>query len=91
MDSFVQDLKYAIRQLAARPSFTIVAVAVLALGVGAATAIFSVLDTLVIRALPYVDPDRIVTLWDNNLETGVERDDVAPGKFFSWKEQAKYF
>ncbi len=91
MDSIVQDIKYAARQLTVRPTFTIVAVLVLSLGIGAATAIFSVLDTLVIRALPYEDANRIVTLWDNNLETGVERDDVAPANFFDWKEQAQSF
>jgi len=91
MESFAQDVKYALRQLTVRPTFTIVAVAVLAIGIGAATAIFSVLDTLVIRALPYEDADRIVTVWDHNLETGVERDDVAPGNFLDWKDQAESF
>lgn len=91
MESFLQDAKYALRQLRMRPTFTFVAIAVLALGIGAATAIFSVLDTLVIRALPYEEADRIVTVWKNDLEAGVERDDVAPADFFDWKEQAESF
>ncbi|MCG8468911.1 MAG: ABC transporter permease [Gemmatimonadetes bacterium] len=91
MESFVQDMKYSLRQLVVRPTFTIVAVTVLALGIGAATAIFSVVDTLVIRALPYDDAQRIVTIWDHDLENGIERDDVAPGNFFAWKEQAESF
>lgn len=91
IDTLLQDLRFSLRQLVARPGFTLVAVAVVALGIGAATAIFSVLDTLVIRALPYVDAERIVTLWERNLETGVERDDVAPGNFYDWREQAASF
>ncbi|MDX1393285.1 MAG: ABC transporter permease [Gemmatimonadota bacterium] len=91
MDAFFQDVRFSLRQLLVRPSFTIVAVTVLALGIGASVAIFSVLDTLVIRALPYADADRIVTVWDHDLEAGIERDDVAPGNFYSWRDQARSF
>ena len=91
MDAFFQDVKFSLRQLLVRPSFTIVSVTVLALGIGASVAIFSVLDTLVIRALPYADADRIVTVWDHDLEAGIERDDVAPGNFYSWRDQARSF
>lgn len=91
MGSLLQDLRFSLRQLIARPGFTIVAITVLALGIGAATAIFSVLDTLVIRALPYDDPERIVTVWERNLDAGTERDDVAPGNFYDWRDQASSF
>lgn len=91
MESLFQDLKFSLRQLVTRPGFTIVAVTVLALGIGAATAIFSVLDTLVIRALPYDDPERIVTVWERDLETGTERGGVAPGDFYDWRDQTESF
>jgi len=91
MGSLLQDLRFSLRQLIARPGFTIVAITVLALGIGAATAIFSVLDTLVIRALPYDDAGRIVTVWERNVDAGTERDDVAPGNFYDWRDQASSF
>jgi len=91
MESLFQDVRFSMRQLVGRPMFTMVAVTVLALGIGAATAIFSVLDTLVIRALPYDDAERIVTVWERNLETGTEREDVAPGNFYDWRDQARSF
>ena len=91
MDELTHDLRYALRQIARRPGFSLLAIFVVALGIGAATTIFSVLDTLVIRSLPYEDSDRIVTIWESNGETGVERDDVAPANFLDWRQQAESF
>jgi putative ABC transport system permease protein len=91
MAELFHDLKFSVRQLWSRPGFSLTAVLVIALGIGAATAIFSVLDTLVIRALPYGEADRIVTIWENNRESGLERDDVAPANFFDWREQGESF
>lgn len=85
------DVTYAVRGLVRRPTFAAVAVLVVALGIGAATAIFSVLDTLVIRALPYEDADRIVTIWEENTRSGGGREDVAPADFLDWREQARSF
>jgi putative ABC transport system permease protein len=87
----IHDVKMALRQLRSRPGFSLLAVLVIALGIGAATAIFSVLDTLVLRTLPYDDADRIVTIWENNRESGLLRDDVAPANFLDWREQAESF
>lgn len=91
MQDLAFDLRYALRGLLRRPGFAAVAVVVVGLGIGAATAIFSMLDTLVIRALPYEDPERIVTIWESGEEAGVERGDVAPGDFFDWRRRATSF
>lgn len=91
METLARDVRHSLRALGKRPGFTALAVLVVALGIGAATAMFSVLDTLLIRALPYDGADRIVTIWEENAESGLERDDVAPGNFLDWREQAKSF
>jgi predicted permease len=63
MDALLQDLKFALRALARTPAFTLVAVATLALGIGAATAVFSVANGVLLRPLPYAEPDEIATVW----------------------------
>lgn len=91
MGILLQDLRHALRGWVRRPALAALAVTVVALGVGAATAMFSVLDTLLLRALPYEGAERIVTIWEENAESGIERDDVAPGNFLDWREQADSF
>jgi predicted permease len=86
----MNDLRYALRQLTKRPGFTAVAVLTLALGIGANTAIFSVVNGVLLRPLPYEQPDRIVTLWEQLTEQGPAVHVSAPN-FRDWKEQARSF
>ena len=80
----VHDAAYGVRLLARSPGFPAVALLVLAIGIGASTAIVSLTDALLFRRLPIPDADRVVTLWERNRATGVGREDVAPGNAIDW-------
>ena len=85
METFVQDLKYCLRMLRQQPAFTFAAVAALALGIGATTAVFSVVNAILLRPFPYPDPDRIV-LFMNTSPNGAFPG-ASPAKFAYWREQ----
>jgi len=89
METLLKDLRYGLRGLLKRPGFTLVAIITLALGIGANTAIFSVVNAVVLRPLPYADPDRLMTLWETM--PGTDQRSVAPGNFVDWKNQSKTF
>ena len=87
METLIGDLRLAIKSLFKRPGFTAVVVITLALGIGANAAIFSVVNHLLFQPLPYTEPDRILTLWENNTKEGIARDDVSPANFFDWRDR----
>jgi putative ABC transport system permease protein len=89
METLIKDLRYGVRGLLKRPGFTIVAIITLALGIGANTAIFSVVNAVVLRPLPYAEPDRLMTLWETM--PGSDRRSVAPGNFVDLRTQNKTF
>ena len=91
MDTLIQDVRYAIRQLVRSPGFTAVAVLTLALGLGANTAIFSVVHGILLRPLPYPDPDRLAMVWVNNPGEGIDKDIASFPLFADWRQQAKSF
>lgn len=89
MNTLFQDLQYGLRMLAKHKSVTAIAVLTLALGIGANTAIFSVVNAVLLNPLPYKNPDRLVSLWENVPEHGRWR--VSPANFFDWKKQNTVF
>ena len=88
---FLHDLRYAIRQQRKNPAFTIVAVITLALGIGANTAIFSVVNTILLQPLPYKDPERLVLVWEENAKQGYPTDTPTAANFGDWRDQNQLF
>jgi len=88
---FWNDLRYAIRLQRKNPGFTIVAVIALALGIGANTAIFSVVNTVLLRPLPYKDPERLVMVWEEATKAGYPQDTPAAANFVDWRDQNQSF
>ena len=87
----MQDLRYSIRLLLKSPGFTFVAVVALALGIGANTAIFSVVEAVLLRQLPFRDANRLVMVWENNRERGKDKNVVSAANFLDWQEQNDSF
>ena len=90
MSSF-QDLRYALRSLRKSPGFTAIAALTLALGVGSTTAIFSVINAVMLRPLPFPEPDRLVRILENNVERGWSSFGVSHPNFLDWRSQAGSF
>src|ERR1044071_5061198 len=91
IETLVQDFRYAARMLLKNPTFSIVAVVALALGIGANTAIFSVVNTVLLKTLPFKDPDRLVMVWEDNTKLGFPKDTPAPANFIDWRDQNQTF
>jgi predicted permease len=90
-ESFRQDVRYALRTLRQAPGFTFVAVFALAVGIGGNTAIFSLVDAIRAKALPYHEPDRLVQLWGNVQRARVERRGASYPDYLDWRAQSKSF
>ena len=87
----MNDLKFAFRQLLKNPGFTTVAVLMLALGIGANTAIFSVVHGVLLKPLPYPHPEQLVTLWERNPQRGIEQVLVSGPNYLDWRAQNTVF
>jgi putative ABC transport system permease protein len=86
-----QDLRFAVRSFLRSPRFTVPAVIALALGIGATSAIFSVVRGVMLEPLPYRDPDRIVAVWENRVDRNRPRNVIASANFVEWLERSKSF
>jgi putative ABC transport system permease protein len=91
MTNVWQDLRYAARALRKSPGFTLIAALTLALGVGANTAIFSVVNAVMLRPLPFQEPDRLVRIWESNVERGWSTFAVSHPNFLDFRAQARSF
>src|ERR1039458_2964789 len=91
MRTLIQDLRYGLRLLARSPGFTAIALLTLTLGIGATAAIFSVVDAVLLRALPYRDPQRLVSVFEDISQAGFPRNTPAPGNYSDWKAQTQIF
>jgi putative ABC transport system permease protein len=91
MLAIAQDLRYALRMLVAQPGLTLVALLTLALGIGANTAIFSAVDMLLLRPLPYAEPDRLAMIWEKRAAEGILNNVVAPADYLDWATMNRSF
>src|SRR5262245_7604398 len=88
--SLSMDARYACRMFARNPIFTLLAVAALTLGIGANTAIFTIVNGVLLRPLPYGEPDRLIQLWSTNTAEHRDRDGVAPLDFLDFKKASAF-
>src|SRR5205823_10598005 len=86
-----QDIRYALRVLAKNPAFTTVAIIALALGISANSAIFSVVNAVLLRPLPFKHPEQLVMVWENAGHMGFPKNTPSPANFLDWQKQAQSF
>ena len=91
MRTLLSDVRYGLRRLRQAPGFALIAICALALGIGANTAIFSTLDAVLLRPLPYDDPDRVMMVYEDASAIGFARNTPAPANYFDWRAQNHVF
>src|SRR5712692_6210062 len=91
MHTLLEDLRYGFRMLLKHPGFTSVAVIALALGIGANTAIFSVVNAVLLRPLPFLEPSTLVNVFESHLQRGINHGAVSYPNFVDWREQNQVF
>jgi putative ABC transport system permease protein len=91
MQTIFRDLRYSLRVQRSKPLFTLIAVLTLGLGVGANTAIFSIVNAVIIKPLPYSEPERLLQFWETNPLKNWTQNVVAPANLFDWQEQNQSF
>jgi putative ABC transport system permease protein len=91
MRTIIQDIRHSLRLFRKKPTFTAVVLLTISIGVGANIAIFSIVRSVLIRPLPYKEPDRIVTLWENIPHLGLNRSLVSFPDFLDWRERSRSF
>src|SRR3954468_4942047 len=91
MDFLLQDIRFGLRMLRRTPGFTFAALVALALGVGATTAIFTVLDRVVLRPLPYSEPDRLAMTWETNDGKALTHERLSPVNFMDYRGLSQAF
>src|ERR1700730_3806718 len=85
------NLRYALRQISKSPGFFAVAIAALALGIGANTAIFSAVEAVLLKPLPFAQPERLMVVWEDASYIGFARNTPAPANYLDWRAQNRVF
>ena len=91
MNAMLSDLKHGLRVLVRTPLFTICTVAALAIGIGSTTALFSVVNAMLLKPLPYADADQLLVIWEHNLPRNRTRNVVNVVNFMGWRDRTKSF
>jgi len=91
LETLLQDIRFGWRLLRRTPGFTAAAVLTLGLGTGITTAVFSVLDQVVLRPLPYTEPERLIMLWENNQSRSLSHERLSPVNFGDYRSLTQVF
>src|ERR1044072_3256186 len=91
MQTFLRDVRYALRTMRRTAGMTLVVIASLAIGIGANSAVFSVVDALLLKPLPYPDPERLTVLWLRSPSINIPQDWPSPGQFIDVKNENRSF
>src|SRR5262245_16735500 len=91
MQALWKDLSFSLRMLRKSPIFTAITGLSLALGIGANSAVFSVINAVLLRPLPYRDPGRLVMVWEHDIRSGLAQQRAAPNNFLVWKKNNRVF